>query len=72
VGVGFGISTREQAAWIAGFADAAVVGSALVERIEKAKGKNAKAKQAGRFIAQLKGAIRSAARGEGAVDARDR
>ena len=38
VGVGFGISTPKQAAWIAGFADAAVVGSALVERIEKAKG----------------------------------
>ena len=63
VGVGFGISTPEQAAWIAGFADAAVVGSALVERIEKAKGSNAKAKEAGTFIAQLKGAIRRAARG---------
>jgi tryptophan synthase alpha chain len=62
VGVGFGISTPEQAAWIASFADAAVVGSALVERIEKTKGSDAKAKQAGRFIAQLKGAIRRAAR----------
>lgn len=62
VGVGFGISTPEQAAWIASFADAAVVGSALVERIEKAKGSDAKAKQAGKFIAQLKGAIRRAAR----------
>ncbi len=62
VGVGFGISTPKQAAWIAGFADAAVVGSALVERIEKAKGSNQKAKQAGRFIAQLKRAIRRAAR----------
>ena len=63
VGVGFGISTPKQAAWIAGFADAAVVGSALVEKIEKAKGNNAKAKQAGAFIAQLKEAIRRAARG---------
>ncbi|HMA80198.1 MAG TPA: tryptophan synthase subunit alpha [Candidatus Binatia bacterium] len=62
VGVGFGISTPKQAAWIAGFADAAVVGSALVERIEKARGNDQKAKQAGRFIAQLKRAIRRAAK----------
>jgi tryptophan synthase alpha chain len=61
VGVGFGISTPQQAAWIAGFADAAVVGSALVERIEKAKPKSAKAEQAGAFVAQLKQAIRQAA-----------
>jgi tryptophan synthase alpha chain len=61
VAVGFGISTPKQAAWIAGFADAAVVGSALVERIEKAKGSSEKAKQAGAFIAQLKRAIRRAA-----------
>ena len=60
VGVGFGISTPKQAAWIAAFADAAVVGSALVERIEKARGNNQKAKQAGKFIAQLKRAIRRA------------
>jgi tryptophan synthase alpha chain len=60
VGVGFGISTPKQAAWIAGFADAAVVGSALVERIERTKGSEAKAKQAGAFIGQLKTAIRHA------------
>ncbi|MGH7886461.1 MAG: tryptophan synthase subunit alpha [Candidatus Binatia bacterium] len=60
VGVGFGISTAEQAAWIAGFADAAVVGSALVEKIEHAKGKSEKAKQAGAFVAQLKRAMRRA------------
>ncbi|HYA30826.1 MAG TPA: tryptophan synthase subunit alpha [Acidobacteriota bacterium] len=58
VGVGFGISTPQQAAWIAGFADAAVVGSALVEKIEHAKGKREKAKQAGAFVAQLKRAMR--------------
>lgn len=62
VGVGFGISTPKQAAWIAAFADAAVVGSALVERIEKAKGNNEKARQAGAFIAQLKRAIKRVAR----------
>jgi len=60
VGVGFGISTPQQAAWIAGFADAAVVGSALVEIIEHAKGNNEKAKQAGAFAAQLKRAMRQA------------
>lgn len=58
VGVGFGISTPKQAAWIAGFADAAVVGSALVEKIASAKGSINKAKQAGAFVAQLKRAMR--------------
>ena len=60
VGVGFGISTPQQAAWIAGFADAAVIGSALVEKIEHAKGNNEKAKQAGAFVAQLKLAMHQA------------
>ncbi len=59
VGVGFGISTPEQAAWISGFADAAVVGSALVNIIEAAKGKKAKAESAGRFVARLKNAMRA-------------
>ena len=58
VGVGFGISTPKQAAWIARFADAAVVGSALVERIEKAKGRAAKARCAGAFVAGLKRAMK--------------
>jgi tryptophan synthase alpha chain len=62
VGVGFGISTPEQAAWIAGFADAAVVGSALVEKIERAKGSARKAAAAGAFIAGLKKAIKEVAR----------
>jgi tryptophan synthase alpha chain len=37
--VGFGIKTPEQAADIAGFADAAVVGSALVSRLADSKGR---------------------------------
>lgn len=57
VGVGFGISTAEQAAWIATFADAAVVGSALIGIMEKAGGKRDKIAQAGRFIARLKRAM---------------
>ena len=62
VGVGFGISTPEQAAWIAGFADAAVVGSALVERIEKAKGGVEKARRAGAFVFELKRAMKRVAK----------
>ena len=62
VGVGFGISTPRQAAWIAGFADAAVVGSALVERIEKAKGSAEKARCAGAFVSELKRAMKRVAK----------
>ena len=62
VGVGFGISTPEQAAWISGFADAAVVGSALVQIIEKAQGKKQKAERARRFVARLKNAMRANAK----------
>lgn len=57
VGVGFGISTPEQAARVARFADAVIVGSALVERIERASGAREKVRQAGAFIARLKKAI---------------
>jgi tryptophan synthase alpha chain len=62
VGVGFGISTPKQAAWVADFADAAVVGSALVQTIENAKGRKQKAQQAGDFVARLKHAMRRARR----------
>jgi tryptophan synthase alpha chain len=58
VAVGFGVSTPKQAAGIAGFADAVVVGSALVETIEKAQGNAAKARHAGAFIGSLKRAVR--------------
>jgi tryptophan synthase alpha chain len=58
VAVGFGVSTPKQAAWIAGFADAVVVGSALVETIEKAQGSAAKARHAGAFIGNLKRAVK--------------
>jgi tryptophan synthase alpha chain len=62
IGVGFGISTPKQAAWIASFADAAVVGSALVERIEKAQGSAEKARSAGAFVSTLKRAIKQVAK----------
>lgn len=57
VGVGFGISTPEQAAWIASFADAAVVGSALIEVMEKADQNQEKVKRAGLFVGRLKRAM---------------
>ncbi|HWO43511.1 MAG TPA: tryptophan synthase subunit alpha [Candidatus Eisenbacteria bacterium] len=58
VGVGFGISTPQHAARIGRFADAAVVGSALIDTIEGAKGRKAKARQAAAFVAALKRAMR--------------
>jgi tryptophan synthase alpha chain len=58
VGVGFGISTPGQAAEIAEFADAVVIGSALVQVIERAKGNSAKAQAAGDFIARISQAIK--------------
>jgi tryptophan synthase alpha chain len=62
IGVGFGISTPKQAATVAEFADAAVVGSALVATIEQAQGRTAKAERAGEFVADLKRAIRAVAK----------
>jgi tryptophan synthase alpha chain len=58
VGVGFGISTPQQAAWIVEFADAVVIGSALVETIERASGSLAKAQAAGDFVAKIKRAMK--------------
>jgi tryptophan synthase alpha chain len=66
VGVGFGISTPKQAAWIARFADAAVVGSALVATIEKAKTDREKARRAGLFVGRLKRAMKRIKNNKGA------
>ena len=62
IGVGFGISTPEQAARIASFADAAVVGSALINIMENADGNGEKVKRAGAFVARLKQAMKRASR----------
>lgn len=51
IAVGFGISTAEQFAAVAEFADAAVVGSAIVETIERNPGKEAAS--VAKFIKQL-------------------
>ena len=60
VAVGFGISTPKQAAWIGEFADAAVVGSALVGMMEQTRGTDAKARRAGIIAARLKRALKHA------------
>jgi tryptophan synthase alpha chain len=51
IAVGFGISTAEQFAAVGEFADAAVVGSAIVETIERNPGKEAES--VAEFIKQL-------------------
>jgi tryptophan synthase alpha chain len=51
VALGFGISTPEQFAEVAEFADAVVVGSAIVEMIEKNRGREAAA--VGEFVKRL-------------------
>jgi tryptophan synthase alpha chain len=56
--VGFGISQPEHVSVLGGIADAAVVGSAIVAEIEKAKN----AKEAAASVARLIGALKDAAR----------
>ena len=51
IALGFGISTAEQFAEVGKFADAVVVGSAIVETIERNSGREAAA--VGEFLAQL-------------------
>jgi tryptophan synthase alpha chain len=53
VAVGFGISNAEHVAQVAEFADAAVIGSAIVELIERSSPKTAPA-AASRFIKGLR------------------
>jgi len=58
VAVGFGISTAEQAAQVAAIADGVVVGSALVDRLERGGVEAARA-----LMRELRGAVDSVARG---------
>jgi tryptophan synthase alpha chain len=53
VALGFGISTAEQFTEVGEFADAVVVGSAIVETIERNRGREARA--VGEFIRGLLG-----------------
>jgi len=56
IAVGFGISNAEQFAEVGEFADAVVVGSAIVETIEKSRGREAEA--VGEFVERLTGRSR--------------
>jgi tryptophan synthase alpha chain len=57
--VGFGVSTPEQASRIARFADGVVVGSALVDCIERAPSREAAVPEAACFVAALKAPLRA-------------
>lgn len=56
--VGFGISTPEQVKWLAPYVDGVVVGSAIVQRVAKLKGKELLL-EVGDFIAALKEPLRA-------------
>jgi len=57
--VGFGVSTPAQAAEIGAFADGVVVGSAIVDRIERAQSRDAAIGDVARFVAELKAPLRA-------------
>jgi tryptophan synthase alpha chain len=56
--VGFGVATPEHAREIARYADGVVVGSALVERVERARKPEEAVDEVARFVAELKAATR--------------
>ena len=58
--VGFGVSTPEQAAYIGQHADGVVVGSALVDCIERAASRESAVEDAAAFVAALKAPLRKA------------
>jgi tryptophan synthase alpha chain len=57
--VGFGISTPEHARLVGSFADGAVVGSAIVDRIEAAPSGEAAVDAVAQFVAELKAPLRA-------------
>jgi len=56
--VGFGISTPDQAKTVADYADGVVVGSAVVDRIERASSPDAAVESVASFIGELKAGLR--------------
>jgi tryptophan synthase alpha chain len=56
--VGFGVSTPEHARAVARYADGVAVGSALIDRIERAPGREEAVEAAARFAAELKASLR--------------
>ena len=61
--VGFGVSTPEQAREVGRFADGVVVGSALIEEIQRAGAGPAARTRPPRFVAELKAPLRAPRRG---------
>ena len=59
--MGFGISTPEQAAAVAQFADAAVVGSAVMRLVDAHRGGAGTVQEVRAFIRRLKDGMRSGA-----------
>jgi len=57
--VGFGVSTPDHARSVGGFADGVVVGSALVDRIDRAASADAAVDAAADFVAELKAPLRA-------------
>jgi tryptophan synthase alpha chain len=57
--VGFGVSTPAHAAEIGRYADGVVVGGAIVDRIERAKSRDAAISDVARFVAELKAPLRA-------------
>jgi len=60
VGVGFGVSRPEQAAWISGFADAVIIGSAIARCMEEGSADAAPGRVAD-FLGAIRQAMRAAA-----------
>jgi tryptophan synthase alpha chain len=58
IGVGFGISTPDQAAAVAEFADAAIVGTAIMRIVDATRGTGNVVAEVGAFIRRLKEAMR--------------
>jgi len=57
VAVGFGIKTAENAAAVAGLADAVVIGSALIEQLQGAGSRNEACERVGGFLAPIRQAM---------------
>ena len=53
VAVGFGVSTREQVAEVQSYADAVVVGSAIVQEVERHEGESDLSRSIGEFVRHL-------------------